>query len=438
MSQLNSKTNTVFTHEGAVATQCNPYQQLKRSIMCCMLWESNFYENGESISDRIAKLIPLVKPIDLVSLVFEAKEKNKLRHIPLFLIREMVRYPQHKIFVTKLLEQIIQRPDELCEFLSMYWKDGRCPIANSVKKGLAKAFTKFDEYQFAKYNRDNAIKLKDVLFLCHAKPTDEKQEALWKRLINNELKTPETWEVLLSTGNDKKETFSKLILKNKIGALAMLRNLRNMVESQVPKEIIQQGIANIKTDKVLPFRFINAAKHAPQFEPELEAKMFSAINLSNKLMNHTTILVDVSGSMDAQISNKSEITRMDAACGLAMLLREICKDGEILTFSELSIVIPPRRGFALRDSIVNSQCHSGTYLGSALRQINGIPHERLIVITDEQSSDSIPTMNYKHCYLINISTDKNGITYRDNWIHIDGWSESIIDFILNFEANNER
>jgi hypothetical protein len=44
---------------------------------------------------------------------------------------------------------------------------------DQVKKGLARALAEFDEYQLAKWDRQNrAVKLRDVLFLCHAKPKD--------------------------------------------------------------------------------------------------------------------------------------------------------------------------------------------------------------------------------------------------------------------------
>ena len=80
--------------------------------------------------------------------------------------------------------------------------------------------------------------------------------------------------------------------------------------------------------------------------------------------------------------------RLDAACGVAMVCRELCENIKIFTFSNDVVQVPSRRGFALRDAVVNSQFHSGTYLGAAVSHINSIQHDRLIVITDEQSHDS--------------------------------------------------
>lgn len=418
----------VKTYEGAPAVQISAEKMLRRSIMSCLLWEKEFYESGETIARRIAELIPKVKPGPCYNFALEARNKMKLRHVPLLIAREMARYPEHKQLVAYLLEQIIQRPDELCEFLAIYWKDKKQPLSAKVKQGLAGAFTKFNEYQLAKYNRPGAIKLRDVLFLCHAKPMDQAQDILWKKLINNELQTPDTWEVALSTGQDKKETFTRLIKEKKLGALALLRNLRNMQEAKVESEVIKDAILTMSTERILPFRFIAAARYAPTLEAELEKAMMLCMQNIERINKRVTLLIDVSGSMDQALSEKSEMTRLDAACGLAILLREVCTDVSIFTFSEEIKPIPTRHGFALRDAICGSQYHNGTYLGQAIEYINNEKnHDILIVITDEQSHDSI-CPPYNLGYMINIGSCKNGIGYGQ-WTHIDGWSESVVSYI---------
>jgi len=424
--------STNKTHEGAPARSINAEQELRRSVMSCLLWEKEFYEDGEEITARIARLIPQVAAEKVYLMAIEARQEMKLRHIPLFLAREMARHPDHKRFVGQLLPQIVERADELTEMLALYWKEGRKPIANQVKKGLARAFTKFDEYRLAKYNRDSAIKLRDVLFMVRPKPKDEAQDALWKRLIADELKTPDTWEVQLSAGKDKKVTWERLIRENKLGGLALLRNLRNMQQVGVSDALIGQAILTMKTDRILPFRFIAAARYAPQFEPLLEKALFRCIQGMPKLSGKTVCLIDVSGSMDDKLSSKSDMMRLDAACGLAMVLREICADADlkVLTFSETIAVVPPRRGFALRDAIVNSQPHGGTYLGKALKALSG--YDRIIVITDEQSHDSVPGPRGKG-YMINVASAKNGVGYGP-WVHIDGFSEAIVKYIQTMEG----
>src|SRR5262245_56833996 len=244
----------------------------------------------------------------------------QLRHAPLFLIRELARRKGTGALVAETLEHVIQRADELAEFVALYWAPRKQPLSAGVKRGLAKAFTKFDAYRLAKYNRDGVIKLRDVLFLSLAKPKNAEQAALWKRLVENTLEPPDTWEVALSAGKDKRETWERLLREEKLGGMAVLRNLRLMLASGVEPKLVatrlEKGIA-----RALPFRFVTAARHAPKLEEAIEKAMLKGIVEFEKLPGYTGLVVDVSGSMDAAITRKSETSRIDAAAGLAILLR---------------------------------------------------------------------------------------------------------------------
>ena len=143
--------------------------------------------------------------------------------------------------------------------------------------------------------------------------------------------------------------------------------------------------------------------------------------------------MDVSGSMVAPLSKRSEMLRTDAAYGLAVLLREICESVSVYSFSNELKRIASRRGFALRDGIDASQSHAGTYLGKAIGEIRE-EYNRIIVITDEQAHDAIPSPKALG-YVINVASYKNGIGYG-KWTHIDGWSESVIEYIRELEAEN--
>lgn len=424
------------THQGGVASVLSPEQELRRTVACALLWEDSFYESGVSLVDRIKSLVPACRPDFVAACAFEARTKWKLRHMPLLLARELARAtPSHRHVVGKLLPDIIQRADELAEFLAIYWKDGKQPISKQVKKGLAKAFPNFNEYALAKYNKDGAIKLRDVLFMCHAKPKDAEQERVFKALIDGKLETPDTWEVALSGGADKKETFTRLMAENKLGALAFLRNLRNMHQAGIDKDIVKAYASTLNVERVLPFRFLSAARAVPQWEDMLEPLMLKACVGREQLKGRTKILVDVSGSMNAPISSKSDLLRLDAAYGVAVLLREICEDVDVYTFSQHTKLVPPRHGFALRDAMHTSQEHGSTYLKAAIQHLNDGPgYDRLIVITDEQSSDGSTAHKGKHGYIINVAAYKNGVGYGQ-YTHISGWSEGVIDYITESERS---
>lgn len=425
------------THEGAVAYRANAGQQLRRSVMANMLFENGFYEDGQSIHGRIAGLVPEVAPQIVASIAIEAREKMKLRHVPLAIVREMVRHASHRPYVADTLAKVIQRPDELSEFLALYWageSDPKSPLANAVKRGLASAFEKFNAYSLAKYNQDRAIKLRDVMFLVHPKPRSAEQAEVFKQLAANMLPTPDTWEVELSASKDKLASWERLLSENKLGALALIRNLRNMQAAGVELNLIRRALVDCRTDRVLPFRFITAARYAPQLEPELESAMFRCLADMPKLPGRSSLLVDVSGSMDCALSAKSETTRMDAACGVAVLARELCDDALIYSFSNALVQIPARRGFALRDAILKSQPHGGTYLGAAIAHVVD-QHDRLIVFTDEQSHDTVPAPP-RRGYMVNVASAQNGVGYGP-WMRINGWSESVLDYIRMYETSDE-
>ena len=437
MSTLN-KLKRVFTREGAPAKAFGPADELKRTLMNCLLWEDQFYEDGVSIADRIKQLVPLVEPDRVAALAITAREDMKLRHAPLLVLREMARLATHRGLVADTLVRVIKRPDEMTELLAIYWADAlgpmqqrkRQPISAQIKKGLARAVTKFDAYQLAKYDRDGAVRIRDVLFLVHAKPKDAEQEKVWKQLVEGELSAPDTWEFGLSAGSDKRETFERLIAEKKLGGLALLRNLRLMQKAEVPRETIAGAIEAMRVDRILPYRFITAARYAPDFEPELESAMLKSIKDHARLKGRTRLLIDVSGSMDTALSRQSEMTRLEAACGLAILAREICEKVEIFTFSNDVAKIPPRRGFALRDAIVASQPHAGTYLGKAVKQVD-LRGDRLIVFTDEQSHDKVESP-LGLAYMINVASNQHGVG-NGPWRRVDGFSEAVIAWIAASE-----
>lgn len=423
------------THEGAVAARLNNSQKLRRLVMASMLWEDSFYVDGITHAEYVRQAMLEADPEEVAQIAVEAREKMKLRHMPLYLLRELARHPNKKAraLVGDALTRVVQRPDELAEFLAIYWKDGKQPLSAQVKKGLAAAFNKFNEYEFAKWQKsDAAIKLRDVLFLTHARPETGKED-LFKKIVDQTLTTPDTWEVALSSGADKKESWERLLSENKLGALAILRNLRNMQQAGVNEKQVKDALRKMKVERVLPFRFISAAKHAPGFESELEEAMFKCLASFPKLEGKTVLCVDTSGSMTSPVSGKSDISRRDAAAALAMLLREICEDCDVIAFGSTAGFVRPRRGFALNDEIGNGKFGHGTDTARAISLAASKGYDRIIVLTDEQSATNVgnPLPDSKG-YMLNVAAYQNGVGGK-GWVRIDGWSEAVVDYIQELE-----
>lgn len=438
--RLNTLQNKVVTRtaEGAPASTISPLQALRRSVCSSFLWEDSFYENGLSISQRVIDLCKQVPASDIAALAVEARHEMQLRHMPLLLTSALAHKGATAGLVASTVEKVIGRADEMAELLMIHARiNGTTPdnlkkvLPAQLKKGIARAFPKFDAYSLAKYNRDGAVTLRDVMFLTHPKPADDAQKAVWEKLIAGTLEAPDTWEVSLSSGADKAATFTRLITEGKLGYLALLRNLRNMMDAGVDEALVREAILARKgAQRVLPFRFTAAARACPRLEAVIDEALSERILEMPAMSGRTFVLVDVSASMDDKLSKKSDLSRVDAAATLASIIHG---DLRVVTFSNDVREVPPRRGMAGVDAIIRSQPHRGSNMSAAVSWINTQPHDRLIVITDEQANRPVPNPVVAKAYMINVANERHGVGYGP-WVHIDGFSENVLRFIHEHEA----
>jgi 60 kDa SS-A/Ro ribonucleoprotein len=434
--------NVPITHEGARAAFISDYDALRRSVMSCMLWENEFYEDGVEIGKRITDLAFKVKVSELASLAVEAREVGKLRHAPLLLLSVLAERGRGSGVVGDTIARVIGRIDECGELIAVHARrhgksarDVKGILSAQMKKGIGRALAKFDEYQVGKYvNRPGAVSLADVIMLCHPKPVNDDQVKLWRRVLDLQYNADtvkfeaDTWERALSGGGDKKETFERMIREGTLGYLALLRNLRNMHEAGVSHALVEDAIWKRRgAAKVLPFRYVAAMLAAPVWKNVLEEAMRASIG--DDWPGLTAVLIDVSGSMEAKLSGKGEMTRLDAAAALGVM---VPGGKEVFTFSNYLVKVDSDS--VSIDGIKSSQSHSGTRLGLAVQAIvNSITYDRLIVITDEQSHDEVPDTRG---YMINVASARNGVGYGEGWVHIDGFSENVLRWIEDHERTS--
>lgn len=412
--------NKDVTHEGGRASISNAHESLRRTVSACLLFEDTFYEDGVSIADRLSNLVKASDPSFVADLAKEVRDRG-IRHAPLLLCRELAREGN---LHPDTLTHCIQRADEIAEFLALYWKDGKTPLSKASQKGLAQAFFKFNEYQFAKYSRDGAVKLRDALRVTHPKPDTDERSALFAKIAKNTLETPDTWETALSRGENKTETFTRLLREKKLGYTALLRNLRNM--EGVEDTLIAESLN--RPNREFPHAFLAADKFTNgKYRSLLNNALLRSLVERPKLNGTTLVLVDVSGSMDENLSGKSKMTRREAASSLAILLQGVCEKCEILTFSD-HVVKVEGQGLDLASAIDSSQFHSGTQMGQAVKNLRNVPCDRIIVITDEQSQDTVPAPHAKG-YIMNVASYQNGVGYGQ-WTHIHGFSQHLVDYLL--------
>lgn len=353
----------VFNYEGERAFVLTPEMELYTAVVTTAL-SDKYYESGNERLERIRTMIGKCNPAFVARLAVYAREVLNMRSVPLVLAVELARLHQGDNLVSRLISRIVLRADEITELLALYGQANKRTgtkqlnkLSKQVQKGLATAFNRFDEYQFGKYNRPAQVTLKDALFLVHPKAKDDDQQALFNKIVQDELETPYTWEVELSALGQlryvseavKRAAFSEkweeLIFSKRLGYMATLRNLRNILEAGVSQEAINavcEYLSNegaVAKSRQLPFRFLSAYRELKsvqhgQVSKVLEALeravLHSAANIAGyDEATSVVIAADVSGSMQKTISDKSKVQNFDIGLMLAMLLQNRC--GNVIT-----------------------------------------------------------------------------------------------------------
>lgn len=321
MSRFNTTSEGIKTvnKAGGQAYKQTPELELI-SILLTSFANDSFYRSANDTFDRLKELVRICDKKFVAQAAVYARTQFGMRSITHCVASELAKHIAGEKWAKDFYSAVIYRPDDMLEILSYHTsRNGKLP--NSMKKGLAKAFDKFDRYALAKYRGEGkGFKLIDVVNLVHPTPTEKNADAI-QALVKGELKSFDTWEVELSKAgqtatNDeekayyKKEVWIKLIREKKLGYFALLRNLRNIIE-QAP-EIIDEALetltneALIKKSLVLPFRYLTAFEEIQKLtDGKIVRTVLMALNkavdisISNvpKFDGETLVVLDVSGSM---------------------------------------------------------------------------------------------------------------------------------------------
>jgi 60 kDa SS-A/Ro ribonucleoprotein len=319
-----------------------------------------FYEKADTRLARIQDLMLKNDPEFVAKLAIYARTEMYMRSIPMVLAVELAKLNSGNGLVAKTVSGVVKRADEITEILAYYqMANGRTGVkklnklSKQVQKGLSESFNRFDEYQFAKYNREADIKLRDALFIVHPKAKDEAQQAVFNRIAADELAVPYTWETELSAlGQIKYESekakaaafkakWEELIGSNKLGYMALMRNLRNILEANVSVAHVKKVcdyLSNetaVANSKQLPFRFLAAYREVKMLSSEfatmvlnaLEDAVVASVKNLKGFDEETRVLIacDVSGSMQKPVSAKSKVLLFDIGLMLGMLMQSKCK-----------------------------------------------------------------------------------------------------------------
>ncbi|MBC6989456.1 TROVE domain-containing protein [Hymenobacter sp. BT491] len=364
-----------INYEGAAAYQLTPQLELYAAVATAAL-SDQFYEKADTRLTRMRQLVAQNDPLFVAQLAVYARERLYLRSVPLVLVVELARLHRGDNLVSRLVARVVQRADEITELLAFYAQANDRGgtktlnrLSKQLQKGLALSFNRFDGYQLAKYDRAGTIRLRDALFLVHPTARDGAQQALFDQLVAGTLPTPYTWETELSAlgqgsfANDEaraaafRAKWEELIGSGKLGYMALLRNLRNILEADVSAEAMDRVCTTladrfaVARARQLPFRFLAAYREVEAMNTTTGpvAKMLTALGLRGGHVaavlaaleaaivhsadnlrgfgSETRVVVacDVSGSMQQPVSARSKVLLYDVGLVLGMLLQSRCK-----------------------------------------------------------------------------------------------------------------
>lgn len=465
MSKFNT-TSTIKTVNkcGAPAYSMDAKSKLVTQVLCSFFDEEQFYgKNTEDMTQTIKRVIAK-EPQFVSNLAVFARRVFNMRSVSHVLTAYLAHETSGKPYVRGTIEGITLRGDDLTEVMAFYLSAFGKPIPNSLRRAIADKLVTFDEYTLAKYKGDNkSVKMRDLICLCRPRPQTSKQEDLFKRCLENRLETPLTWEAELSANGNNAETWEKLIDSGKIGYMALLRNLRNIIKAN-PSNIQQvydiiQDSERVRKSKQLPFRFYSAYKAVADISGSkvfdvLENALESSVNNMPKLPGSTVIAVDISGSMSSPVSSNSEVKCYEIAMLLGLLANRICENSYFYTFNNRLVKQAVSSKCNILETVGVAGCNGGTNMALPFQKMidDKINADRVIILSDNMNNyndwGSKPTQHYADEY--------RRITNNDIWVHgvdlqgygtqqfhgrktniIAGWSEKVLDFILLAEQGED-
>lgn len=307
----------VINRAGGVAHSVNAEFQLA-SILLTSFAQNQFYRPQEDTFSELRALIPQVDPVFAMKAAVYARDTFNMRSITHVLAAEIGHAVKGVAGLRSFFDKIVVRPDDMCEIASYYFNtfgekrpNGKADLPEAMKKGFARAFDRMNGYSLAKYRGDGkGWGLVDLVNLCRPVPNINNAEAL-RALVAGTLRNTDTWEAQLSSGQDKAEVWKGLLAEQKLGYMALLRNLRNIMD-QASDETLTEACAQlvdperVAKSRQLPFRFVTAYR---QIQGDCAGhkhlnKVLRAISKACDLscsnapvFENTLVAIDVSGSM---------------------------------------------------------------------------------------------------------------------------------------------
>lgn len=434
MVKFNNSSSTRKTitknYEGEKAYKAGDmYMDLYLRTATQMVMTDKFYgDKKEQYEEWVTLVRDMAKkdPEFLLRLAAYTRNEMKLRTAPIVMLVEAALagktqynvYPNNDL-VKHYAPHIIKRADEMAEIIAYYititgkigtdtkGSNGLPNILKTIIKNELNS-SKFSDYQLIKNDKNEAsVKLRDVLRIVHPIPKDKQTKEFYRKIVKKESFAEiaqETWEGIIAQGGSNKETWSEAIKVMPI--FATVRNIRNFFEHDVPFELINKHVIAKLRDKevitksrMLPFRFYQAYKEVKERNFETDAALEEAIRLAAvnnvpKFDGITAVFVDVSGSMESTLNDKSKMRYDEIAALFGAIIEKRCGATYTLICAYDDNVYPIKLGendsvlYAMKKILAKRGGATDAWKCIKLLIDNQLKVDRIIFLSDEQSYNS--------------------------------------------------
>lgn len=473
--------NRTFNEAGGSAYKyTNNKLKLVHHVLTSFFGEQKYYGDNTQDIVELIKQVAKEDPKFVANLAVYARNEFNMRSISHATVVELAQVVKGDPIVKEAIKAVVIRPDDMTEILSYQLSKYGKPIPNSMKKGLASALKKFNEYFLAKYSdKRKEVKLRDVVKLAHPKPDNKEQEELWKRLCENKLAPIVTRETVLTTKGNNAEAWTQLIEENRLPYMASIRSICSILKSGVERETIKKLLNKISNheavikSKLFPFQFLNAYRMVEKLndiDPFLKKEVLDAITQAinhscenlPKLKGRTVFIADVSGSMSSPISRYGITTMKNISLLFTAIGGRISDDSVGIVFGTDFETHPLNSNddvMSIYRKLDSAYVGHGTNLESPLKFLlkKQIKADRIIVLSDMQcytmsfwnfeakTIQSI-TSEYRkivnpdvHVYSIDLAGYGTVQWLEDKNTHLlSGWSEKIFSYIPLVEEGKEK
>jgi len=370
---------------------------------------NQYYRSADATANRIKELVANMGDKKFVAkAALYARKEAGLRSSSHLVAGELAHSVKGEAWTAKFYDRVVHRPDDALEIMACYMASHGRPIPNSLKKGLGRALSRFDEYQLAKYRKTGAdLSMVDLVNLVHPPHT----EAL-RKLVDGTLAPAETWETKMTQAGVeaqsegeltdlKKDVWSTLLKSRKIGYFALLRNLRNILATapELAGDAIEMltDVKLIRKSLVMPFRFTTAREAL----------------LESGLPNAGEVLAALSKAVDASLANVPSfpgktLVALDGSGSMAgrpikigaLFAATLAKanDADVMLFSNDAkyVSINKEDSTLTISGWLEGQCAMGGTNFHAIFQHANRAYDRIIILSDMQGwiGTVAPTLSF--------------------------------------------